>query len=370
MRTSAFGLQIQSGWAGHRATPIGVFLLCPAFYPKFTQLMQYSIITTALLALALSAGAQQPGSRPATISSTIQNKPRPSGRISGTVVDDATQQPVSYASVGVLDADGKAVSGGVADANGKFVLGAVPAGSYTLEISFLSYTTEQRTGVVVVANAPTELGQIALAPAAKALGEVLVVTQKPLIEERVDRTIYNAENDQTARGGDATDVLKRVPLLSVDLDGNVSLRGNQNIRVLINNKPSTIATNSIADALKQIPADQIKTVEVITSPSAKYDAEGSGGIINIITKDRAGLQGVTLGVDASVGLRASNLGLSGSYRKGRLGLSLGGFGRAGYNIPGEFDNVQAARSPTTGTATTTTQQAATRQQQAFGRSLM
>ena len=180
------------------------------------------------------------------------------------------------------------------------------------------------------------------------LSEVVVEGQKVLIEERVDRTIYNAENDETTRGGDATDVLKRVPMLSVDLDGNVSLRGSQNVTVLINNKPSTIMASSIADALRQIPADQIKSVEVITSPSAKYDAEGSGGIININTKKNT-LQGATLNIDAGVGLRGSNLGLNGNLRTGKMGFSLGGFGRAMYNVNGSFDNSQLTTDGTTET---------------------
>ncbi len=323
--------------------------------------MRYPAIFLIFIAHIFTLQAQQPGRPPAAAA------PRATGRITGTVLDASTQKPVSYASVGLLDpATGKPVNGGVCGDDGQFVLAGVPAGTYAVEVTYLGYQPLRRPDVAVSAGGTAALGNLTLAPAAKALGEVTVVAQKPLIEEKVDRTVYNAEQDQTTRGGDATDVLKRVPLLSVDLDGNVSLRGSSNIKVLINNKPSTIAANSIADALKQIPADQIKTVEVITSPSAKYDAEGSGGIINIITKGNA-LQGATLGVDASVGLRSSNLSVNGSYRKGKLGLSLGGFGRAGYNIPGEYTNSQVTRSLVDNTLSTTLQSADTRNHQLFGR---
>ena len=328
----------------------------------FTQLLAFLL----LFSVFNLAQAQPGGGRPAALPGA-PTASRAVGRISGTVLDGSNQKPVSYASVGLLDpATNKPVNGGVCGDDGQFVLAGVPAGTYTIEVTFLGYQTLRRTDVVVTPGGNTNVGNLTLAVGAKALGEVVVIAQKPLIEEKVDRTVYNAENDQTTRGGDATDVLKRVPLLSVDLDGNVSLRGSSNIRVLINNKPSTIAANSIADALKQIPADQIKTVEVITSPSAKYDAEGSGGIINIITKGNP-LQGATLGVDLSAGLRGSNLGLNGSYRKGKLGLTLGGFGRAGYNTPGEFSNEQVTRSLGSGDVSTTRQNADTRTEMLFGR---
>ena len=326
-----------------------------------------AVLLSALLGISqLALGQQAPaGSRPAAPAAATRAA---AGRIIGTVFDATTSKPVSYATVAVLDgATSKVVSGGVCGDDGKFVLPGIPAGAYTVQVSFIGYKNEERPGVVVAAGAAVDLGRITLAAAAQKLGEVVVTGQKALIEEKVDRTVYNAENDQTARGGDATDVLKRVPLLSVDLDGNVSLRGSSNIKVLINNKPSTIAANSIADALKQIPADQIKTVEVITSPSAKYDAEGSGGIINIITKTN-NLRGATLGVDVSTGTRSSNLSLNGSLRTGKMGFSLGGFGRAQYNVPGEFSNTQVTHSILDRSiATTTVQTADTRLQQVFGR---
>ncbi|WP_170214092.1 TonB-dependent receptor domain-containing protein [Hymenobacter nivis] len=325
------------------------------------------LLATALVGTISSGHGQQAPARPALPGAPT----RVAGRLTGTVTDGANGKPVSYASVAVLDAAGTPVNGGVCGDDGKFVLPGIPPGTYTIKVSFLGYQDITRPGVVVpAAGGVVALGTLPMTAAAQKLGEVVVVAQKPLIEEKVDRTVYNAENDQTTRGGDATDVMKRVPLLSVDLDGNVSLRGSSNIRVLINNKPSTIAANSIADALKQIPADQIKSVEVITSPSAKYDAEGSGGIINIVTKQN-NLRGGQLGVDASVGTRSANLGLNGSYRTGKMGFSLGGFGRAGYNTPGSFSNDQLITNvdPTNGTRnqTRTTQAADTRQNQLFGR---
>ncbi|MBX2898115.1 MAG: TonB-dependent receptor [Cyclobacteriaceae bacterium] len=268
------------------------------------------------------------------------------GRIVGVVMDAKSNQPVEFATVALSDSEGKTINGTIADAKGKFTIEKISNGTYTVTISFIGYETITKTDLVLDGRrAEINLGIIKIAEEATQLKEVVVEAQKDLVEERVDRTIYNAENDVTSRGGDATDVLKRVPMLSVDLDGNVSLRGSSNITVLINNKPSTIMANSVADALKQIPSDQIKTVEVITSPSAKYDAEGSAGIINIITKKNT-LQGLTLNLDAGAGLRGSNPGLNGNYRTGKMGFSLGGFGRANYNVKGAFENNQVTTTPT------------------------
>ncbi len=294
----------------------------------FTLLFCFAIFNAMAQA---PAGAQEPA------------KEKGNARISGSVVDAESNKPVEFATVALLDpATGKPVDGSICDVEGKFTITKVPEGTYNVAVSFIGYETQTINAIRLEKRSDFNLGVVKLGTTAEVLDEVLVEGQKQLIEERVDRTIYNAENDQTTRGGDATDVLKRVPMLSVDMDGNVTLRGSQNITVLINNKPSTIMASSIADALKQIPADQIKTVEVITSPSAKYDAEGSGGIINIVTKKNT-LQGATLSVDAGIGTRGSNLGLNGNYRTGKMGFSLGGWGRTMYNVTGRFDNSQLTR---------------------------
>ncbi len=288
------------------------------------------------------------------------------GKITGTVLDAATKEGVPYVTVALLDPETmKPLDGTVGNEKGEFSIKNIPAGTYTVSVSFLGYEKIEKTGVNITDKGNTvDFGILSLSSETKQLDEVVVQSQRALIVEKVDRTIYNAENDQTTKGGDATDVLRRVPMLSVDLDGNVSLRGSQNIRVLIDNRPSTIAATSVADALKQIPADQIKSVEVITSPSAKYDAEGTGGIINIITK-KNNLQGGSLGIDAGAGLRGSNLGLNGTLRRGRLGLSLGGFGRTGYNIKGKFENEQTVQAD--GSQITSLQKADTRSDMLFGR---
>ncbi|MBD2715131.1 TonB-dependent receptor [Microvirga sp. STR05] len=321
------------------------------------------------------AGGMRPAGAPGQAPQGAATAPQAgTGRITGTVTDAASKQPVPYATIVLLNpATGKAVDGTSADDNGKFSIPRVAAGTYTVQISFIGYKSVEKTGVVITdAGNTVALGGIVLESSAQKLGEVVVEGQRSLIEEKVDRTVYNAEKDETTRGGDATDVLKRVPMLSVDLDGNVSLRGSSNIRVLINNRPSTISANSIADALKQIPADQIKSVEVITSPSAKYDAEGSGGIINIVTKQN-NLQGFTLDLRSSIGLRSSDLGLSASYRVGKMGFSLGGGGRGQYNTPGSFRNEQQTYSiqgqdlSTRELLSRTVQEADTRNQNLFGR---
>lgn len=292
------------------------------------------------------------------------DKPRGNGKINGFLMDSTSNQPVEFATIALLDSKtNKPIDGTTADGKGKFSLTKLAPGEYRLQYSFLGYQNKTSKLIKIEKGSDINVGIVKLSQDVRTLNEVVVTGQAALIEEKVDRLVYNAEKDITSKGGDAADIMRKVPMLSVDLDGNVSLRGSSNVRVLINNKPSTIIASSVSDALKQIPADMIKSVEVITSPSAKYDAEGSAGIINIITKKNT-LQGATLNVDVGTGNRSSNLNLNASYRQGKMGFNLGGFGRAMYNIRGAFNNTQTTVGQT-GT-TTTIQTADTRQHGMFG----
>ena len=337
------------------------------------QTMKKLVTLFALMSLSLTAISQVPGGfggfgaapkKETVIPGTAQSAPKGSAKIIGFLLDSTDSKPVEFATLALINTKtNKPVDGTVADGVGKFTLNKVAVGSYKIVASFIGYDSKTIFVNVTEKNDDQDLGVIKLAQSSKMLSEVTVEGQRALIEERVDRTVYNAEKDASNRGGDATDVLKKVPMLSVDLDGNPSLRGSTSVKVLINNKPSTIMASSIADALRQIPADMIKTVEVITSPSARYDAEGSAGIINIVTKKNT-LQGLTLSFDSSAGVRGSNLSLNGNFRNKNWGMSLGGFGRSEYNVNGKFESTQITTN--NGLQTTNIQTAETRREGIFG----
>jgi ferric enterobactin receptor len=156
-------------------------------------------------------------------------------RITGLLMDSTASKPVEFATVALLK-DGKIMEGVTADAKGRFVFAKVAPGVYIVQASLMGYTTKT-FGPVHADKEDVEIGVIKLATAAQDLKEVTVSEQKALFEERSDRMVYNAEKDISIKGGDATDVLKKIPSISVDIEGNVQLRGSGNIKVLINNKP-------------------------------------------------------------------------------------------------------------------------------------
>lgn len=245
------------------------------------------------------------------------------GRISGTVIDSLTQKPVDYATISLFRNTGKSpITGILTDDKGNFKLDNVHPGVYRIEITYVGYPTKVVKNIETTPSKPDKnIGNTLISPSAKALKEVTITGAAALVENRIDKIVYNAEKDLTAAGGNATDVLQKVPLVAVDMNGNISLRGDANVRVLINGKPSGATSASLSDVLKTIPADQIKTIEVITSPSAKYDAEGTAGIINIITKQK-NMSGLSGSVSGGVGTRQNNGNVNINYSKNRFSLAV------------------------------------------------
>ncbi|HEX7412775.1 MAG TPA: TonB-dependent receptor [Bacteroidia bacterium] len=245
------------------------------------------------------------------------------GQLSGRVIDSISGKPIEYASISLmLQETNKVTTGTTTDDKGIFKLNNLADGKYKMLIYFIGYKTGTKTDIVIDnANQTISLGAIKLASKQTTLKEVVVEGEKSIIEMKIDKMVYNAEKDLTSQSGVATDVLKKVPQVSVDVDGNVELQGNSNIRFLINGKPSSVFGNNIVDVLSSIPASQIQSIEVITSPGAKYDAEGTGGIINIILK-KVTAQGINGNVSLTGGTRLQNGAFNLSARKGKFGANV------------------------------------------------
>jgi len=253
------------------------------------------------------------------------------GKISGVVAEKTSGSAIEFANIALyVEGNEKPTDGTVTDEKGYFKLKDIKNGKYKLTVTFIGFETMTFDSLEITdKKSSIDLGKIGLV-AGKNLKEVEVVDEKPLIETRIDKLIYNVDKDITSKGGNATDVLRKVPMLTVDLDGNVMLQGTTNVKILINDKPSSIMAGTVGEAMKMIPADEIEKVEVITSPSAKYDAEGTGGIINIVTKKK-NIEGLSGMINLGVGTRSSNLFSNLNYRKGRFGtgINVGGFGYTG-----------------------------------------
>lgn len=278
--------------------------------------------------LALSLIALEATAQTHTNDITTQSSPQTGGiTLSGIIKDSAANQVLEFASV-MLVKDGAQASDGInSDTTGYFEFRNVQPGTYTLSIFYVGYAKLERRITVAGDGKDMPLGMVNMSSGKTVLKEVQIVDIKELIEQRPDGMVYNAEKDFTNKGTTADQMLRKVPMVTVDLEGNVQLRGSGNIRVLIDGKPSTIIAASVKDALKQIPSDNIKSVEVITSPGAKYDAEGAAGVINIITKKSLmkGLSGTVFGnlsYNVPQQLFTGNGGFNLNYRNKKFGLSL------------------------------------------------
>ena len=223
--------------------------------------------------------------------------------ISGKVIDDDLGVPLEYSTVSITSVDNpNYLNGGVTDINGNFAI-EVPSGTYNVKVEFISFESKTLKNRKVDSN--LDLGTIQLGFSSASLDEVIVVAETTQVEVRLDKKIYNIGKDLTTAGATINDVLNNVPSVSVDVEGSISLRGNENVKILINGKPSAMAGFGENNVLGQLPADAIERVEVITSPSARYDAEGTAGILNIILRKEK-----TRGFNGSL---TTNIGFPESY---------------------------------------------------------
>lgn len=256
-------------------------------------------------------------------------------KIKGTVIEKVSKQPLEYATITFVNPKfPKGISGGITNSKGEFDVDINP-GIYDITVEFISFKPNLISQRKLQES--TNLGQIALEEDATQLNEVEVRAEKSSVEIKLDKKVYNVGQDMMVKGGTVSDVLDNVPSVSVDTEGNVSLRGSDNIRILIDGRPS-YAVN-IAEALRQLPADAIDKVEVITNPSARYEAEGGSGLINIILKKgkNQGFNGTFIasgGIPETYGLTA-NL----NYKTEKLNyFTTAGYGRRTTEGGGKTDS--------------------------------
>ena len=244
------------------------------------------------------------------------------GKISGRIIDSLTKQPIEYATISLINQEtNKVIDGATTDNNGIFKIEGIPEGMYKMQFYFIGYKMLFKQSILLnKANSEVNLRNILLISMLQQLNEVNVTSEKNLIENKIDKLVYHADKDVTSQGGVASDILKKIPQVAVNADGTIELQGNSNIRFLINGKPSSVFGNNIADVLQSIPASQIQSIEVITSPGAKYDAEGSGGIINIILK-KVTIQGINGNLSLTGGTRLENGSFNLAARKGKFGIN-------------------------------------------------
>ncbi|MGB0891479.1 MAG: TonB-dependent receptor domain-containing protein [Flavobacteriaceae bacterium] len=252
--------------------------------------------------------------------------PKP-GTISGKVIDKTSKEPLPYVNIVVRDMAKKIITGGITDMNGVFKVKDIPEGKSILEVQFIGYKTYSRQLTVTNKKRRLSLGTIALEEDATTLEEVVVRAETSTVVQKVDRKVINVGKDLTSAGATASELLNNVQSVSVDSQsGNISLRGNENVRVLVDGKPTNIPASQL---LKQIPSTSIKSVELITNPSAKYNPEGMSGIINIVLNKNANLGfngSINTGLETGHYVRY-NASTNMNYKTGKVNF----FGNYGFN---------------------------------------
>lgn len=250
------------------------------------------------------------------------------GTIKGRVLDANLQQPLPYVNVVIKDSTDKTLTGGITDEEGNFIIEKIPEGQVTVSIQYIGYKTDTRKYTLENGNYNVDMGDVMLEENLSTLDEVTVVAEVSTIQQKVDRKVITIGKDLTTTGPTAADIMQNLPSVSVDQQtGDISLRGNQNVRVMVDGKLSNIPA---AQLLKQLPSNSIKQIELITNPSAKYNPEGMSGIINIILH-----KNVNVGFNGNLNVGLSydeepkfNSSIDMNYRNGKLNF----YGSYGNNI--------------------------------------
>jgi outer membrane receptor protein involved in Fe transport len=242
-------------------------------------------------------------------------------KLSAKIVDQISNEPIEFATVSLYKLPKDTLIGGiVTNANGVFELDKMRPGKYKLVIAFMGYKTLIIDTLLLRKLEERDLGLIKLSTNEKVLKEVTIETQQDMVKNTIDKKVFDAEKLAIANGGSANDVLTQVPTVSVDIDGNISLRGSGNVTILIDGRPSGMSGAGRAGVLSGIPASAIESVEVITNPSAKYDPDGMSGIINIVLKKNK-LQGTNGSATLSAGTNNKyNGNVSYNFRKNKVNI--------------------------------------------------
>lgn len=252
--------------------------------------------------------------------------------ISG-LVRDSLDQPKMYATVSLYKGQSaEPIKTGYTNDKGSFRISGVDTGSYELVVSHTGFTEQKQK--IDISGSDVDAGTIRLSPAPAALQGVTVTSKKPLIEQQDDKIIYNVENDPASKSENAIDILRKTPFVSVDGDNNVQVNGQSNFKVLLNGRETAMFAQNVKEALKGFPGSLITKIEVITTPSAKYDAEGVGGIINIITRKKVvGYNGSLNTWTSSIGWFNANTNFSAKF--GKVGVTVNYGAGGGVNVPGK-----------------------------------
>ncbi len=303
--------------------------------------VKFWLVTALIVIVSVNAFAQRPGRE-----MKEELRKMREGIIAGRIVDQETNEPLSFANVYLYSMrNDSLISGAIAEKDGNFEMKDLPFGRFNIQVKYVGYEVKKIEDIRVLPRSKTvELGDIGLAVSSAVKDEITVTGEKERIEFKADRKIVNISNDLSASGGSAVEALENVPSVEVDIEGNVTLRGSSNFKVFIDGKPSVLEGS---DALQQIPATAIDHIEIITNPSAKYDPDGAAGIINVVMKENEELK--LSGVfNAMAGIRDKyKVDLLLNWNPGNFRITAGGYFN-NYNFFGDRSTYRETyRSDTT-----------------------